>query len=153
MTTVNYSLFLRNPAFSVNLAWWNTQEHRLLMPVRGRRETKRLCCCSWDKNSFNTASLPVCPVLHGAITVKLNGVKQPHSSSVNDDDKNTACTKSKGRDTRVVRGLDRLRVSGVPVTGADAQAATLGQISQVLLSLPHVLVDLVHALVHTPQLL
>lgn len=45
------------------------------------------------------------------------------------------------------------RVSGVPVTGADAEAATLGQIGQVLLSLPHVLVDLVHALVHTPQLL
>lgn len=42
---------------------------------------------------------------------------------------------------------------GVPVTGADAQAATLGEVGQVLLGLPHVLVDLVHALLHTLQLL
>lgn len=41
----------------------------------------------------------------------------------------------------------------VPVTGADAQAATLGEVGQVLLGQLHVLVDLVHALLHTLQLL
>lgn len=46
-----------------------------------------------------------------------------------------------------------LRVLPVPVTGADAEAATLGQIGQVFLRLSHVLVDLVHALLHTLQLL
>lgn len=42
---------------------------------------------------------------------------------------------------------------GLPVTGADAEAAALGQVGEVFLSLPHVLVDLVHALLHVPQLL
>lgn len=41
----------------------------------------------------------------------------------------------------------------VPVTGAHAQAATLGEVGQVLLGHPHVLVDLVHALLHPLQLL
>lgn len=41
----------------------------------------------------------------------------------------------------------------VPITRADTEAATLGEISQVFLSLSHVLVDLIHALLHTLQLL
>lgn len=41
----------------------------------------------------------------------------------------------------------------VPVAGADAQAATLGEVGQVLLGHPHVLVDLVQALLHILQLL
>lgn len=44
-------------------------------------------------------------------------------------------------------------VSSLPVTGADTQAAALGEVRQVLLCLPHVLVDLVHALLHILQLL
>jgi len=44
-------------------------------------------------------------------------------------------------------------VCSVPVTGADTHATALGEVSQVLLGLSHVLVDLVHALIHTPQLL
>ena len=48
-----------------------------------------------------------------------------------------------------VNSLQCLRGFGLPVTGADAEAATLGEISQVLLSLFHVLVDLVQTLLHT----
>ena len=49
--------------------------------------------------------------------------------------------------------LQQLWLYSVPVTGADAEAAALGEVSQVFLSLSHVLVDLVHALLHTLQLL
>lgn len=40
----------------------------------------------------------------------------------------------------------------LPITGTDTQATALRQVGQVLLSRSHVLIDLVHALIHTPQL-
>lgn len=49
--------------------------------------------------------------------------------------------------------LQQLWQYSLPVTGADTEAAALGEVIKVFLGVFHVLVDLVHALLHTPQLL
>lgn len=55
--------------------------------------------------------------------------------------------------TAVMWSVQQPRVYDLPVTRADTEAAALGEISQVPLRLSHVLVDLLHAILHTTQLL